>query len=692
MRTRLTVMGFCLAGCLLLTSQANSQKLDLYGDPLPPGAVVRLGTKRLQTKGGFGWTPDGKSLATLRGGTVYFWDLEDGHCRETLLVPVNPDPFYTYGTKFVLSKDGQRLICADFYGAIATWNLATSEMASQPGGDKRSHEENLAVALHPDGKQFVTLRQSGELEFRDFATCKVLRTIKLRVPRWSGTTAAFSPDGKTLALRGSGNAIYLVDVGNAAEHAAVEKAHGFSLSHLDFLADGRLFSFGTRRGPAATADDPQRQNQLLIWDVSQQPPTSRELKLADELPVGCSVAFSADAKTLVMVYDDRIVIWDAGAEKIVRTIEGPKFRNAMDAIVQVDPLGKYVAIDDRQNYVRIWELATGKPVLSTEQHHQGGVFAADWSPTGERIATGDFTGEVRVWDAASGKPLLKFRGPDWGVFSLRYLSDGRQIVLCGDQPGPFVPKVGREVSGPVRWHDAASGILLREESTIARARLLTPAPDGTRLAIATNTVEAREVAIAPPAIRLLDGTTGKEIGKFDLDKSEATALAWSADGQTIFAADSTKVLQIDAQTLKSTAEVVLPHLREDFTTKLLVESGWRNATFLRHGAGILTAGELSEFYGWKLPGGEKQWTIKTDDRFFRKLVPSPDERMLAVLCETADRTLKLRLFDMSSRRPITSFDLGRESADRAVFSPDGNRILVGFYDGTALVYDVSEVR
>src|SRR5262245_30130817 len=100
-----TVIGLLAGGLPIAPAFAQrlaAANVDFYGDPLPSGAVVRLGTKRLQTKGGCAWTPDGKSLATLRGGTVYFWDLEDGHCRETLLVPVNPNACYTYGTKFVL--------------------------------------------------------------------------------------------------------------------------------------------------------------------------------------------------------------------------------------------------------------------------------------------------------------------------------------------------------------------------------------------------------------------------------------------------------------------------------------------------------------------------------------------------------------------------------------------------------------
>lgn len=701
MRLCLSTIRCLLGACITLVlavaafAQGVTPRLDLYGDPLPPGAVVRLGTKRLQTTGGFAWTPGGKSLATLHGGTVDFWDLEDGHSRETVLVPVSTD---IYGTRLLLSKDGQRLVCADWTGALATWDLATSQMASLPGDSKWPNHENIAVALHPDGKQFVTLRPSGELNVRDFATCNVKRSILLKEKDWSEfPQAAFSPNGKLLALGNNGNSsIYLLDIEKETEPVIIKKAHGLVIYQLGFLADGRLFSVGTRRGPLATVDDPHphQQYQLLTWDLSKEPPSSREFPVTGGLAEGCGVAFSADGRLLVTVHNDRLVVWDVATEKITRTISGLHFRVAMHAIVAIDPTGTYVAVDDRQNYVRIWELATGKPVLSTEQHHQAAVNAAVWSPDGTRIVTGSRDREVRVWEAASGKPLKSFRGPDWGVYSVRYMPDGAQLVLCGHQAREW-NFVRGQVSGPVRWHDAESGKLLREVWLPARAQRLLPSPDGLRVAVATNAVEIESAdgseELSPPAVRLLDAKTGKEVGKVDLDNGHANALCWSADSKTLLAVSGSKVIHIDAQTLKSVAEVVLPHLHVEPRTLLFEESTFFNAVFLRHGEGIVTAGALKEIYGWKLPGGRKEWTFKTDG-YYKAMVLSPDERLLAAVCQAESQPQKLVLFDVAARRLVTSCDLGRNSATRAEFSPGGNRILVGFEDGTALVYDIADVE
>ena len=65
--------------------QAKDNAVDLYGDPLPEGAVMRLGTVQLRAAGArLAITDDGKTLVGLRGDRfVTFWDAETGKLKET---------------------------------------------------------------------------------------------------------------------------------------------------------------------------------------------------------------------------------------------------------------------------------------------------------------------------------------------------------------------------------------------------------------------------------------------------------------------------------------------------------------------------------------------------------------------------------------------------------------------------------
>src|SRR5438105_1714461 len=59
--------------------------VDLHGDPLPAGAVMRLGTVQLRAAGAIlALSPDGKTLVGLRGGRVVsFWDAASGKLKAT---------------------------------------------------------------------------------------------------------------------------------------------------------------------------------------------------------------------------------------------------------------------------------------------------------------------------------------------------------------------------------------------------------------------------------------------------------------------------------------------------------------------------------------------------------------------------------------------------------------------------------
>src|SRR5262245_66026970 len=78
---------------LLLCNRAFAEpipRLDLHGDPLPDGVLVRLGTVRWR-HGGAGaaiaYSPDGKTLVSGGWhGTLRFWDVASG--KELRRIPI----------------------------------------------------------------------------------------------------------------------------------------------------------------------------------------------------------------------------------------------------------------------------------------------------------------------------------------------------------------------------------------------------------------------------------------------------------------------------------------------------------------------------------------------------------------------------------------------------------------------------
>src|SRR5205807_512515 len=74
------VVFFCFAIPKCISQEAKSlpaAAVDLHGDPLPPGAVTRLGTVRFRRSAertaDCAYLPDNRNVVTASGHEVHFW-------------------------------------------------------------------------------------------------------------------------------------------------------------------------------------------------------------------------------------------------------------------------------------------------------------------------------------------------------------------------------------------------------------------------------------------------------------------------------------------------------------------------------------------------------------------------------------------------------------------------------------------
>src|SRR5262249_17247712 len=146
--------------------EAQTPRVDRYGNPLPAGALARLGKQRPghdnSASYGIAFLPDGKRVISGGYDGIYIWDLTSRQELRRITL--------TGGAcGLVLSPDGKTVATANRH--VCLFDLATSkrlrelgtEPVDAPGGTARA-------AFAPDGKTVASITQSNILRLWNAAT------------------------------------------------------------------------------------------------------------------------------------------------------------------------------------------------------------------------------------------------------------------------------------------------------------------------------------------------------------------------------------------------------------------------------------------------------------------------------------------------------------------------------------------
>jgi WD40 repeat protein len=206
------------------------------------------------------FSPDGKTLAV---GTVEqvngarLWDLTTGRPRGKAM------PHKNWVVEVAFSPDGKTLLTRSHDRTIRLWNAATGE----PVSDYLPHHGLGAAAFSPDGKTIAlgggTGGNDAGVRLWDTATGKPLPGAML--PHASHIpTLAFSPDGKVLGVGCEDGAARLWDVATR-KPLGPPLVQRYTIRGVAFTPDGRWFlttaDDGTVRRwplPARLEGDPER--------------------------------------------------------------------------------------------------------------------------------------------------------------------------------------------------------------------------------------------------------------------------------------------------------------------------------------------------------------------------------------------------------------------------------------------------
>jgi WD40 repeat protein len=418
------------------STSGREVRTDIAGDPLPPGAVARLGVTRFRHTG--------------------------------------------WHTGMAVSADSKRIVTTSENGrSVRFWELATGKLLHEI---REANVRHPTIAFSPNGKWFVTVgfsgdeprKQVGSLCFWNPTTLKVQN--RLAFEKDAPSRLLFTPDSKFVIGNVKGDAVVLeAEAGKELlRYRLVERGE---ISALAVSPDGRLI--------AASAEN---QPLVKLWDW-QSPDEPRILRFNRER--GCTtLVFTPDGKKLLGrgrdTSDDGILIWDMPTGKLAKEWFGHRSLDYADKLA-VHPDGKLVAVsqfgnrvgDKGSGSIALWNLETGSLEKSfvTPGH---AIAECAFTPDKRWLVARSGRG-VNVWDLQTGKEVADYDAAHNGTcWTLAMSAKGILATACDD--------------GAIGFWDS-DGKLQRKRSDSTRANGVAFSPDGSLLLTAgtSNTIDLWEV-------------------------------------------------------------------------------------------------------------------------------------------------------------------------------------------------------
>jgi RNA polymerase sigma factor (sigma-70 family) len=663
--------------------------VDRNGDPLPEGAVARIGSRRLWA-GPVGSVaisfPSEKRLVTLDGASdhkVHLWDVETG---KEIVSPGRASHPRLGGSGVVVpvSADGKRFA---FAGQARDRSDDTDEIIHVHETDKGAEVARIEagnqvapLALSADGKLLAATHfrvipgadPNNPIcdEIRIYAVDGGKEIARVGEGKLVTGGVAFSPDGKTLAVSEADSSITLWDV---ATGRLLHRLVGHRTKGTDFLlavaftADGKsVVSIG--------GDETVR-----TWDATTGMETASLGEIKGER---ATLSPGAEYAAVVSREKNAVEVWDVAGRKRLCSWQGrwPQSDGLgyapPTAPTAFSPDGKVLAVGGWPR-VELRSVETGKEMLPG---HYGGVRAVALSPDGRVMGSDD--GTLRLWETITGReiaPVVEQSGPPWP--RIGFSEDGEDVfVTLGDTVRRLSAATGKE----------------KDRTTYMGSLLgaLAVSPDGKRALISGQFGE----------IPLIDTASGKTVGGFPLGdnlgpfpfvlpRDLTRSAAFSADGKTVAIANQCADFGDPA------ARGNEPKVKvwEVATGRLLAEFDSGGPVALSPDGKILAT------VGDKQPGAPpispkvRLWDVATGQElrqldtvveafsfFGLPLAFSPDGKLLA----TGGAEGSVRLWDAATGKVVADLKGSQGRVSSLAFSANGKLLASGGMDTTVLLWKV----
>lgn len=457
------------------------------------------------------FSPDGRTLASSGlDGSIILWDVASRQRRDTLLtghkgsvdiVEFSPDGASLAAVLCIESHSKYGGVCK---AEIRLWDATTFDPLGSPM-QGHNWSSGSSLAFSPDGRILALGGgwKDNTILLLDLATRHWLGA-PLRGHRGGVRSVEFSPDGQTLASSGLDGSIILWDVKNHELMTRLTSKGRRPIWSIAFDPSGKKLASGGGDG------------NVVLWDLATYKAHPLPTTHTGEVR---SVVFSIDGGTLVSgSRDNALIMWDVATGQQV----GNPLNGHSDDVFSVafSPDGRTLASGGVDKAVILWNAVNTQPLGTSLVGHAGSVTSVAFSPDNSTLASGSEDHTIRLWDTTTRQPHAQpLYGHSDSVTSIAFSPDGATLASASEDQ-------------TIRLWNIATQQLTRQplRGHIGGVTAVALSPDG--LTMASGGRDPNSV------IRLWDIQAGRMIGAPLIGhKAFVKRLAFSPDSQKLFSSD-----------------------------------------------------------------------------------------------------------------------------------------------------------
>jgi WD40 repeat protein len=618
----------------------DEELVDLYGDPLPTGAIARLGSIRMMDRalGKVIFSPDGAEIVTSSEDAYLIWQTTTGQRVGSLVRENAAHPM-------AFSADGKILATAVYGGAVQLWDYPGRAAGAVLEGHRRDVTDLcFAGDRLVSGSRDRTVRR-WKIAPEPAPSPKARRNRGPRVGEteatWRGdfeeiTAVACSAKG-AVAFADDQGAVLLVKPG--ADEATAIGNTGAAVLDVALSGDGERVAAGSVDGA------------VRIWTAGGGEPVIIKAHPREVL----TVVFAGADELVTSGGDDSFRTWNPETGERIAERRGAAGIDAQ--LFALSPDGALIAgytklVDGRASEAgRFWlyDRDSGEPLLEPERHADA-VTAVEFVGT-EQVVTASADRTVKLWKADSSelvRTIATHRGP---VRDISVIKD--RVYSAGDD---------------ARMHVASlnGGDTVILEPIGGAVHAFVPVPGGGRIITGDFVGKVHSFSLG----------SGQRIARHDGDAfGQIHDIAVSPDGNTFAIAGANPEIHIiGAATGKK------------LTTLSAEGAGSHYAVaFSPDGKMLASGGDDHQVRLW----GTKSWSqlraLEGHDGTVRSVAFSPDGRLLAA--GSSDQSA--RLWSVATGEELTLLVGHRGAVTELAFSSDSKLLATSSADQTALIWQVS---